>query len=106
MAIRRILPRPFRRDPTPRQPQQGRSRTNRDIYGLSRWTKCSRMHRSKHPLCVECLKKGILTDCSPGKKTGVTDHIQPINQGGDPWDPENWQTLCNSCHNAKSGKEK
>lgn len=33
------------------------------------------------------------------------DHIQPISEGGHPFDPANLQTLCTDCHNEKSAEE-
>ena len=35
----------------------------------------------------------------------VTDHVNPINQGGALLDWDNLQSLCHPCHNAKSGRE-
>lgn len=52
-----------------------------------------------NPLCVECEAQGISTPVE------VTDHITPINQGGDPYAWSNLQSLCDTCHNIKSGKE-
>ena len=45
--------------------------------------------------CVECGKAGRL-EC---------DHRVPLEQGGDPWDPDNLQTLCRDCHIAKTRRE-
>lgn len=33
------------------------------------------------------------------------DHITPINEGGDRYDFNNLQGLCDKCHNKKSGRE-
>ena len=33
------------------------------------------------------------------------DHIVPLDRGGDPWNPDNLQTLCRSCHIAKTRGE-
>ena len=35
----------------------------------------------------------------------MVDHIQPIKQGGQALDMDNLQSLCWSCHSAKSIKE-
>lgn len=98
--------RPWMKTTVPTGTQQGRKNDNRKLYASAAWRKCSEMHRRQNPLCVECLKRKKTTDCSPGTRRGVTDHIIPINQGGETWKPANWQTLCNKCHNAKSGKDK
>ena len=63
---------------------------NRALYGSGVWRRASRNHRDRHPFCVEC-----------GLPGGVTDHITPIEDGGEPLDEDNFQTLCASCHNRK-----
>ena len=45
--------------------------------------------------CNECGRAGHL-EC---------DHVRPLDKGGDPWDPDNLQTLCRSCHIAKTREE-
>ena len=35
----------------------------------------------------------------------MVDHIVPINKGGAKLDIGNLQSLCNLCHNRKSGRE-
>lgn len=45
--------------------------------------------------CRKCGKAGRL-EC---------DHIQPLNEGGDPLDPGNLQSLCRDCHFRKTGRE-
>lgn len=80
-------------------PQQGR-RADASFYHTTIWRKTSKAYRQEHPLCEECAKKGKYVPCD------VTDHITPISQGGDPFDWENLQALCQKCHNRKSGKER
>ena len=61
------------------------------------------MYRSKHPLCVECLKQGKYT------KAQVVDHIEPIrtDKGWQKrWDENNFQSLCIACHNKKTEEDK
>lgn len=84
----------------------GRTNNDREFYKSNRWAKASRAWRSDNPLCVECDEEGITTDCSPGLRRGVTDHIIPISRGGARLDPKNFQTLCNRHHDIKSAKEK
>jgi len=76
------------------------------LYHTQRWIKQSKLYRRRNPLCVECLKYGITTDCT-GKNKGCVDHIVPHR--GDLrvfWDKDNWQTMCTMHHNQKSGKER
>ncbi len=47
--------------------------------------------------CRQCGRAGILE----------VDHIHAIEDGGDPWDPANLQTLCKSpCHRDKTRIER
>lgn len=60
-----------------------------------RWDMASRAYLCRHPLCVTC-----------GAAATVTDHIIPHK--GDRilfWDMDNWQALCERCHNRKTAKE-
>ena len=52
-----------------------------------------------NPLCEECDRAGYTT---PGQ---CVDHIKPMRFGGSPTALNNLQTLCNSCHAYKTGKE-
>ena len=45
--------------------------------------------------CVRCGRAGRL-EC---------DHVTPLHRGGDAYDPANLQTLCRSCHVAKTAGE-
>ena len=63
-------------------------------YGTTRWRKLRKFMLALDPLCREC--QGIAT---------VLDHIQPVRDGGNPWEPANLQPLCAACHASKSGKE-
>lgn len=64
----------------------------------ARWQKARKAFLSRHPLCAECLKSGVLTPAT------VVDHIIPHR--GDRslfWDENNWQPLCKGCHDRKTG---
>lgn len=54
----------------------------------------------KHPLCESCKRNGKYVQAA------VVDHIKPHR--GDSklfWDKSNWQSLCKSCHDKKTGNE-
>ena len=58
------------------------------------------MFLKRNPLCVACRAEGRL-ECAT-----VVDHIVPHK--GDPilfWDRTNWQSMCKSCHDAKTARE-
>ena len=65
------------------------------------WEKRRANFLLNNPLCVECLKNGKYTPAN------VADHIIPHK--GDKrlfYDDNNLQSLCDSCHGAKSAREK
>ena len=63
----------------------------------SRWRREAIRFRKRHPMCAECLKKGITTPSE------CVDHIVP-HRGDETlfWTESNWQALCNECHRSKT----
>lgn len=80
--------------------QKERERSTSTARGYNyRWQKVRRMYLRENPLCVECLKKGRVESAT------VVDHIEPHK--GDYkkfWNEDNMQSLCERCHNRKTGK--
>ena len=69
------------------------------FYDLAVWKKARRVQLARSPLCVWCSAVGktvVATD---------VDHIQPIKQGGAALDPENFRSLCRSCHSAVTARQ-
>ena len=66
-----------------------------EFYNSTRWRALRRWHISGSPLCVVC-----------GDIGHVVDHKIPIRQGGEKYDINNLQTLCEKCHNEKRAHEK
>ena len=56
---------------------------------------------AEQPLCVLCLKRGIL-----GVVATEMDHTRPVAFGGARWDRANVRGVCSPCHAAKSATEK
>lgn len=67
-------------------------------YGY-KWQRAAWHYLQEHPMCVTCEEAGIDTLAT------VVDHIEP-HRGDDTlfWDVDNWQALCATCHNRKTGK--
>ena len=64
----------------------------------AKWRRARKRFLQHHPLCANCLSQGVLTPAT------VVDHIVPHR--GDRalfWDEKNWQPLCKSCHDRKTG---
>lgn len=76
-----------------------RNNPNALLYNNKAWRKMSLAQRTAYPLCAHCLSQGRT------RAATVADHIVPINQGGGFMDASNLQSLCNNCHNRKSGTE-
>jgi len=96
-----LKPKKVRRpwEPKPSKPQAGR-KADASFYHTTAWRKLTKRKRKANPLCEECLKKGKITPWE------LTDHIIPIEQGGDPLCWDNLQSMCHRCHNRKSARER
>lgn len=74
-------------------------RGNRHERGYnSKWVVAREQYLRRHPLCAVCRREGKLTAAT------VVDHIIPHR--GDKvlfWDQSNWEPLCKSCHDKKTG---
>jgi 5-methylcytosine-specific restriction enzyme A len=64
-------------------------------YNSSAWRKLRSQVLREYPVCNECKRAPSV----------VADHITPVRLGGDFWDINNLQGLCERCHNSKSAKE-
>lgn len=66
----------------------------------SEWRKVRQNFLTKHPFCQKCLKDGRHVPAT------VVDHIKP-HKGNKKlfWDRNNWQGLCERCHNIKTASE-
>ncbi len=73
-------------------------RANADHYD-SRWRKISKLYISKHPLCAECERAGLLTPAVE------VHHVIPVAAGGSDMG-KNLMALCKSCHSRISLKER
>jgi 5-methylcytosine-specific restriction protein A len=69
-------------------------------YNTTRWRNVREQVLQCNPLCVNCESLGLLTVAQ------MVDHIEPVRLGGEFWETDNLQPLCNSCHASKSAKEK
>ena len=63
------------------------------VYATKLWRSTSRRYREEHPLCEACLRDGVV------KPADLVHHKVDIVDGGDPFDPDNLESLCLACHN-------
>lgn len=74
--------------------------TGKVIYGTYKWKKLRKAYKDEHPLCEDCLIYDIHTPVA------VVDHVIELEDGGDPYDPANFRSLCHTCHNRKTARER
>lgn len=79
--------------------QRSRFKDDSKLYNSIQWRKDSKAHKEENPLCAICLLEGMAIEAV------VSDHIIPINEGGEVWSWDNRQALCLACHAIKSRKE-
>lgn len=73
------------------------SRHHAGIVGTVRWARLRRRIFERDGWrCVRCRRPGRL-EC---------DHVRPLEDGGDPWNEANLQTLCRGCHIEKTRAER
>jgi 5-methylcytosine-specific restriction endonuclease McrA len=73
--------------------------TDTTFYNSPEWRALRNSFIKRFPLCVHCLLQNLTVAAT------VVDHVKPISQGGAALDEDNLQSLCESCHNSKSGTE-
>ena len=76
-----------------------RDNSNAEFYNSWTWRKIRKLFIASNPLCKHCEMLDVIT------KATVVDHVVPINRGGERLKEENFQSLCESCHNKKSATE-
>lgn len=73
-----------------REYDQGRNQYA--IYDAE-WRKFRKKYLREHPYCDEC-----------GGPAELIDHIKPLSQGGEKYDPKNLAPKCWRCHSRKTAK--
>lgn len=82
------------------------------IHSSSRWRRTSLLYREANPLCEQCLREAEEGDQSRKKGLGMinlatsVDHIKSLADGGDPFNWDNLQSLCDYHHSKKSQAER
>lgn len=65
-------------------------------YNTRRWQRLRKVKLSTDPLCEDCAAVGRVVAARQ------VDHVNSINDGGDPWDMQNLSSKCSSCHSRKT----
>jgi len=83
--------------PSTRNPDDRPSASQRGYN--SRWQRARLAYLRAHPLCVKCRAEGRVEVAT------VVDHIIPHRGDWELfWDRDNWQSLCETCHNKKTAR--
>lgn len=88
-----------------RQQSQQQSRYNRDprvqrMYNSKRWREIRQAQLDGEPFCRECRRQGRWV------KASHADHIEPHNGDEEKFWHGELQSLCDSCHTAKTNRER
>jgi 5-methylcytosine-specific restriction protein A len=103
LAPRFAPPRTKRSGTTGWQPDTVRGNRHQRGYGAA-WERLRiEILERDAGLCQPCLKVGVITTDTAGHRNQV-DHIVPKTRGGTD-DPSNLQTICPTCHKAKTARE-
>lgn len=79
------------------------------IHASSKWRKTSRLYREANPICEACIRASKEGDQSRDGMINLAtsvDHIVPLFAGGEPYDWDNLQSLCDYHHSMKSQRER
>tara|TARA_R110001592_G_C13189769_1_gene752264 strand:- start:6231 stop:6542 length:312 start_codon:yes stop_codon:yes gene_type:complete len=87
-------------EPPKKKAQEGRLIDHSKLYNSRAWRKFRKAFIEANPLCKHCEAQGLIVAAN------VVDHVVQVKEGGDPYDTDNLQPLCNSHHNRKSGRER
>jgi len=93
------FPSPKRTKPKEKSTRVG-SKETEPRYHTKAWRAARLDALQREPLCRICDSMGYVTLAQ------MVDHITPVRLGGDFWDADNHQPLCNSCHAVKSQSER
>ena len=85
--------------PRERRTAPGTTYSNDARYSGSQWRKLRAQVLEAEPLCRECNSRGRVTAAK------MVDHIAPVTAGGEFYEWDNLQPLCDSCHARKSARE-
>lgn len=72
-----------------------RNKESDKFYHSRAWKRVSSMQLNSSPLCVVC-----------GEPAKIADHKVEIKDGGSKLSLDNLQSMCVSCHNVKTSREK
>lgn len=85
---------------TPKKRYEHQHINGKHIYSSYRWKQLRKSYATANPICEHCYAHGMI------EPLAVVDHILELEDGGDPYDYNNLQSLCHCCHNKKTASER
>jgi 5-methylcytosine-specific restriction protein A len=79
--------------------KQGGTAGKDPFYQSKAWKKFRKIYLAENPTCAECKKEGVITEAT------VVDHVIQRIKGGEDFDRNNLQPLCDRHHNIKRAQE-
>lgn len=81
----------------------------RKTYNDTRWKKLRILYLQQHPLCEECLSRGVVNAGSQANPLQVHHKKSPFYKNEVNWqlflDENNLETICSECHGKIHAKE-
>lgn len=85
---------------------QQRRKERQKIYNTSTWLKLRQNYLSQHPLCEECLKRGVIKSAKDiHHKISFMTTDDKAERERLAFDSDNLMALCRSCHCEKHNKK-
>lgn len=69
---------------------------HKKFYNSKQWKDVRKAQLQKYPLCAHCFEAHVHTTAT------CVDHKIAMAVGGHPVDPDNLESLCQSCHSKKT----
>lgn len=84
---------------TPKKRYSHHYHNGKNIYHGYKWKKLRQAYIEHQPICEHCLRFDIY------EPANMVDHVKEVKDGGEPYDWNNLQSLCWSCHRRKTAAE-
>ena len=77
-----------------------RRKERQAVYNTRRWKELRKLMVQEHPLCEDCLKRGVLTPSEEihHLKSPFRKGLTPEEKDRLAYDPKNLVALCKECH--------
>lgn len=80
--------------------REDRRKNRQELYSTKRWKECREYMRQQHPLCQDCLERGIIKPMEEVHhiKSPFARNISPEEKEKRAYNEDNLVCLCKDCH--------